>query len=174
MVLGWALCIVPVVAAAQSAEIGERIRIRTTDGERVTATLIGITPSSVQIENDRGERRVLREHVSTVERSLGERRRFGRNFLITTAVGALALGTVSLFLDNDTCNDQPLGCLDAGGAFITGALVGGVVSVPIGVIVGLSVRGEQWEPVNWPGDTSSTRSSIPAARVVFGLSVGVR
>lgn len=174
IVLVWAALIAPVAAAAQSVEIGERIRVRTTDGARVTATLVGITQSSVQIQNDEGERRVLLEYVSTVERSLGERRRFGRNFLITTAVGALALGTASLIMDDDTCNDQPLGCLDAGGAFMIGALVGGIVSAPIGVFVGLAIRSEQWETVTWPGDTSSARSSAGASRVVLALSLGGR
>ena len=173
MVLGWVFIVGPVAAAAQSTEVGERIRLRTIDGERVTATLVGITPSSIRIKDEEGERSVLRAHLTTVERSLGERRRFGRNLLITTAVGALAVGTMSLVMNDDTCNDQPLGCLDAGGAFIVGALVGGAISAPIGVVVGLSVRGEQWEPVTWPPDAPPARYSMPAARVVVALSLGV-
>jgi len=113
--------------------------------------------------------------VRTLERSLGERRRFWRNFFITTAVSAVALGTVAAVAEDGTCNDQPFGCLGTGGAFVVGGIFGAVYSVPVGMVIGLAVRSERWEPAAWPGDSAAASSpaSSPAglARTSLVLSL---
>jgi hypothetical protein len=135
---------------------------------------IEITPTELGLSREDGVARIELERVGTLDRSLGERRRFGRNFLITTGVSALALGILAAATDAETCNDAPFGCLDAGGSFIVGSIFGGIVGAPIGLIVGLAVRSERWEPVTLTPSEGTSLTLMPGAeRVSLGVSVPV-
>lgn len=139
------------------------------------ATFIELTPSDLELRHDDAFVHIALDRVQTLERSLGKRRRFGRNFLITTGVGALALGTWAAATDTERCSDEPFGCLDAGGSFILGSVVGGIISAPIGLIVGLSVRSERWEPatLTLPAGASVALTPLGAGRLALGASVPV-
>lgn len=169
------LTLVPAAARAQPAEVGERVRVRTTDGARLVATLVEITPSDLGLRREDGDVRISLDRIFMLERSLGERRRFARNFLITTGVAALALGTWAAVADDESCNDEPFGCLSAGESFVVGSILGGIVGAPIGLIVGLSVRSERWELAtpNLPAGASSTLTPVGAHRVTLGVFVPV-
>jgi len=137
IILTWWALSHPAAVHAQPLEAGERVRVRTTDGARLVATFIEITRSDLGLRDDDDVVRIALDRVQTLERSLGERRRFGRNFLITTGVGALALGTWAAVTDTDQCSDGPFACLGAGESFMLGFVVGGIISMPIGLIVGI-------------------------------------
>lgn len=173
LALLWWTLLVPGAVHAQPAEVEERLRVRTTDGARFSATLIEITPSDLGLRRDDDDVRIPLAQVRTLERSLGERRRVARNFLITTGVGALAIGALLAVTDSGRCNDQPLGCLDAGGSFIVGFIAGGIVSAPIGLVVGLTVRGGRRERRRLPplAGVSGTLAPMRAGRVSLGASV---
>lgn len=133
-------------AATRPAEPGDRIRLRTAAQERFAGTLLEVTPDILRIQADGAVVRVPRDGIETLERSLGEHRRFWRHFLLTTGVGAAAMGLLVAALDDGGCSDGPFGCMGPGGAFILGAGVGAVVSLPIGLVVGVAVRSERWAP----------------------------
>ncbi len=173
--LTWWALFVPATLDAQPAEVGERVRVGTTDGARRVGAFIEITPSDLGLRHDDGFVRIPLAQVQTLERSLGRRRRFGRTFLITTGVGALALGTFAAAADDGTCNDQPFGCLDAGGAFVIGSIVGAIYSAPIGLILGLTIRSEAWErvPFTLPGSASLSLTPLGGGRVALRASVPV-
>lgn len=185
--LTWLALSVPTAVHAQPAEAGGRVRVGMTEGARLVGRLVEITPSELVLTGYRlrgrrgaqpglrlvdGNVRIARGRVRTLERSLGDRRRFVRNFLITTGVGALALGTVSAATSHCTGQDD---CIEGSGAFIVGSIAGGIISAPIGLIVGLAVHSERWEPatITLPVGASLTLTPFGAGRVALGASVRV-
>lgn len=140
----------PVDPPGQPVEPGDRIRLRTAGRERITGTLLEITPDVLRIQADADLVRIPTDGIASLERSLGSHRRFWRHFLVTTGAGAAAMGLLVAALDDGGCSDGPFGCTGPGGAFVLGAAVGAVVSLPVGVVVGLAVRSERWAPAGPP------------------------
>jgi hypothetical protein len=166
----------PGYASAQTVRVGERVRIQATDMERHTGTLIAITPGELLLNEDGEEVAVGRDGLRTIERSLGERRHLGRNFLITTMAGGLALGTIAAA--SPPCEgacDGP-GAVGRGGQFVLGAIVGAVIAAPIGLIVGATVYSDEWEPASLPApaDASLTLAPLGDGRVALGASIRLR
>jgi hypothetical protein len=95
----------------------------------------------------------------------------GRNFLITTGLGAVTVGTIALATDDGSCTEGIGGCAGAGGSFALGAIAGAIVSAPIGLIVGLAVRSEHWERATLgpPLGASLTLRPIRRAQVMVGI-----
>lgn len=167
----------PLVAAAQSpASVGERIRIRQTDGTSVVGTVVAASPLEMRIVGEGGELVVPTGNIRSLERSRGEGRSFAKNFFLAMGVTALvggAIGGATYEPCDDTgflaCFLAPESRTDAVGF---GLAAGAVVGIPIGILVGLGERGERWEGVPLPGgqallsviprrDGFALRGSIP-------------
>ncbi len=164
----------PSAAGAQPVEAGERVRVGTTAGTRFVGTFIEIRQGELGLRHDDGLDRINLASVRTIERSLGEQRRFVRNLLLTTGVGALTLGTLTAATWKGCTSvcDGPFSDVDPGvESFVFGFVVGGIVSTPIGLIVGLVVHSERWEPVTLlPAGASLILSPMGAGRVALGAS----
>jgi hypothetical protein len=163
----------PGYSSAQTVKVGERVRIQATDMERHTGTLVAITPGELLLNEDGEEVAVSRDGLRTIERSLGERRHLGRNFLITTLAGGLALGTIAAASTpcQSVCDGPGSG--GRGAQFAFGAVVGAVIAAPIGLIVGATVYSDEWEPaaLPTPPDASLTLTPLGDGRVALGASI---
>lgn len=140
----------PIATGAQSvATAGDRIRFRQADGSSVVGTVVEASDSRMRLLGPGGEFVVAADEIRTLERSRGEGRDFAKNFFVTTGAGALVFGILSA-ATFEPCSGFCIGPTSTGEAFAWGVLGGGILSMPIGVIVGLVVRGEQWERLSLP------------------------
>jgi hypothetical protein len=159
---------------AQAVRPGQRVRLHTVDGESARGTLMEITPGEYRLRDDATEMSLDRGLVIGIDRSLGEQRQFWKHLGITVAVGSLGLGTYAAIADDGSCTDGPFGCMSAGGSLVLGAIVGGIYSLPIGLVLGLVIHSERWEPVPLPASASLLVKPMGAGRVAYGVSIPVR
>ena len=141
---------------APTLEPGARVRLTQSSGERHEGTLQAIGSDSARLTGSRGTLvSVPLSDLSRIEVSLGRRRQFWKH-LGLTAVGLAVLGGAAGGASYEPCDESVLfGCLlspgSQGEAFAWGAMLGGVVGVPAGIVVGAAVRREEWAPVQREG-----------------------
>lgn len=166
-------------ATAQSADdlrLGQRVRV--TQGLRIRTT--GVVQSyeagTLALVDDEGMlRRFAMDEVSRIELHKGTGRRFGRNLLVTMAVSAGAFGILSA-ATYEPCQGWCIGPTGAGEAFMWGALGGGILGIPVGVVVGLVSSHDRWVRLERPGEGAPTLTVVPSGEGRLGVvgSVPVR
>lgn len=150
--LAIALSLRPLDLGAQVLEPGVRVRVTQANGIRHDGIFQGLEADSARITASRGAMVAIPlSDVRRLEVSTGRHRRFWKNFGLATA-GAAALGAGISAATYEPCNDEVLfGCLVSPSsrteAFMWGAVAGGMIGVPVAVVVGAAVRQEQWAPV---------------------------
>lgn len=159
----------PIAAGAQSvATAGDRIRFRQADGSSVVGTVVEASDSQMRLLGPGGEFVVARDEIRTLERSRGEGRAFAKNFFVTTGAGALVFGLLSA-ATFEQCSGFCIGPNSAGEAFAWGVVGGGIIAMPIGVIVGLVVKGERWEGLSLPRPANVALSLAPVGGTGFAF-----
>jgi len=158
---------------------GDEIRVKDRRGLEHEGVFVSSTPDEIRLMTRSGAYAVPEAEIATVERSLGQRRRFGRNFALTVGLAAGAgavLGAATWQPCNDTgfmaCFLHPESRTDA---FAWGLAGGGLLGVPIGIIVGLAVKSERWESIPMPasqGLALSLRRSSRGLDFVASIPVG--
>lgn len=146
------LMTLPLPGSAQTtATPGDRVRVQSRDGAVVVGTISRISPDSIIVHQEGTYRGWRMEpsgsdvalpvaEVARIELSLGRQRRFARNFWRTVAVSSAAVGLIAAA----TWQEPDFFANSRGGAFALGACVGAIYGVPVGVIVGLTVKSERW------------------------------
>jgi hypothetical protein len=165
----------PTDLLAQSiARVGDRVRVRDGAGEVFVGRVEAISPVEMVLVEPTGRRTVAFDGVRRIERSSGVGRRFWRNFAITMGVTAGIGGVISAATWEPCRETDFLGCLlypeSRGEAFGWGMVAGGVVGIPLGVIVGTAVQGERWQPVLLPSAAPVALSLVTGG----GRGVGVQ
>jgi hypothetical protein len=165
--IAWAL-VAPSFGSAQGGpNVGDRIRVEQADGTVLVGTVEGISPDALVLgSSTTGSRTLSFGMIESIERSLGEQRRFGRNLAITMGIAAGAGGLISA-VSWSPCRDTGfMACFlhpeSRGQAFTWGFVAGGVIGLPVGVIVGLAAKDERWERIARPA----------VGRVAIGLVTG--
>jgi len=161
---------------------GDRVRIHQADGRVATGVLAATSENEVTLSGSGGELTFPADRISGLERSLGRHRRFGRTFTVTLAVAALAGGTVSAIAWTPCRQTGFMACFltpqSRADAFAWGLAGGAVIGVPVGLILGLAVTSEVWEPVSLPsvGGVALSVRAAPGEGVglVAALPVGGR
>lgn len=149
-------------AQAAAQDLGARIRVTTTDGRRIVGTVTQLSEEVVELAQSPTHRSAIaRDQVRSIEHSLRQERRFGRHFAIT--VGAAAgVGAVGWALAWSPCTETGfMACFmspsNRGEAFRMGAVAGGLLGVPVGIIVGATLRSDVWSPIS---PTSAARVTL--------------
>lgn len=160
----WHLCPAPGLAQA-ALQPKDRIRILTVDDVSLTGVLTELSPDSLMVTGVHGTRWVHHAEIAYLERSTGRYRQFGRNLILTTGSVAAISGMLGAITWKKCVSNEFLGCLFApesrADAFMLGAIAGGVLSIPVGVIVGLAVQYDRWEGVRTDGSKWSRLSVAP-------------
>jgi hypothetical protein len=161
-VLAMAL-VTPSFGFAQAAPtVGDRIRVQQPGGRVTVGTVERISENEIVV----GGSALPRDGIESIERSLGERRRFARNLAITTGVAAGAGGLISAISWSPCRETGFLACMlhpeSRGDAFAWGVVGGGILGIPLGIIIGLAEKDERWEPIARPA----------VGRVALGLATG--
>lgn len=180
---------VPVGASPQSPPAeGERIRVHQASVEghalepnrvyeqwRIATGLVQtVSPSEIRLLNASGTEMVIpRDEIAWIERSLGRHRMFVRNLLVTAVTTGLVVGTLSAV----TWTPCQSWCFDGNspaGAFALGFVMGGgVIGVPLGIIIGSVARPERWERLPLSGPERHAFSIHPVLGRGFGLSASI-
>ncbi|MSR19672.1 MAG: hypothetical protein EXR91_01645 [Gemmatimonadetes bacterium] len=173
MIVALVAATLPIAAGAQSvATAGDRIRIRQTDGSSVVGTVVEASDSQMRLLGPGGEFVVARDEIRTLERSRGEGRAFAKNFFVTTGAGALVFGFLSA-ATFEQCSGFCIGPTSTGEAFTWGVVGGGILSMPIGVIVGLVVKGERWDRLFLPRPANVALSFAPVRGGGFAFRASI-
>jgi hypothetical protein len=136
-----------VVLAQQWPEAGERVRVRHVDGRMFTGRVESTLDDELRLGGPGGPYVLPRSDIAGMERSLGERRSFGRAFVATiglTAGGGAVIGAVAWSPCAGDCWFHPRTRGDAMGWGLVG---GAVLGVPLAVLVGVASKSERWGPV---------------------------
>jgi hypothetical protein len=163
--------LLPATPLAGQPVPGHRIRIGFTHGGEVTGIFSEWTPTAVVIHQGGIPIAVPRTRIGVLERSLGVRGDFGRNFLISVAAGALILGGAAA-LATDPSEPCDMFC-GRQASFMLGAIGGGVIGIPIGLITGAASYQERWERVPVPPASDVTFELRPSAGGGVDLSLRV-
>jgi hypothetical protein len=159
------------------AQPAERVRILTTNGFSITGTLAEATSDSLRIRESQDWRWVRRSDIAYLERSTRRYHRFLPNFLATVAGGAGIGGMIGAISWKECVSNEFLGCLLApetrADAFLMGGAIGGILSVPVGVVLGLALRYDRWEPVHDGPGVSSSLSVRPVVGRGIGMSASI-
>ncbi len=152
-VLVFAVLLAPGLATAQGplAE-GARIRIKQPPKVVWVGTLHALSTDSVAFVDAYGKRFSLARHNIEIERSIGRTRNFWKHFGLTIGGGAVVGGLLSAITWTECRDTGFLSCFlvpeSRAEAFGYGFLAGGVVGVPVGVLLGSLVKVERWEKVS--------------------------
>lgn len=166
----------PLTVAAQAAAApGDRIRLKSRDGAVRVGVLSALNSESIILRQAGGgqEISIPLSEATELERSLGSTRTFGSNFGLTVALSA-ATGGLLYGLTWSPCRETGfLACFlepdSRTEAFAWGLAGGAIVGVPLGVITGLAIRREQWEPVPVPGIGGAGIVVVPIVGRRFGV-----
>jgi len=145
----------PLATAGQTALApGDRVRFDQPDGGTVTGVVAAVSAREVTISGPAGEATYPVEGIAGLERSMGRHRSFGRTFGITLGVTSLVGGTASALTWTPCRETGFLACFLApesrADAFAWGLAGGAIIGLPVGVILGLAVTTERWEPGSLP------------------------
>ncbi len=167
----------PAGASAQlPLSLGERIRIRHSDGARRIGSLDSVSAEAVRLGGLTVDRAVViaRADIREIERSLGKDRNFDKHFGIAVASTAVAMSLVE-GLTWSPCEAKGFTkCLlhpsSRIGAFGFGLAAGVVIGLPIGTILGLTLETERWERATLPGSSRANISLLPMFGPRFGVT----
>ncbi len=144
LTLGLLLCL---AHPAEAQFIGDRIRVTTESGEKITGELQGYDDTSLTLLADSEEQRVAYDDMAKLRRSLGRRsyaRKGARRGLVAGAtIGLLPLITGGLKV-GESFAFLPVSSL-------AGSMIGFIVSAPF--------KAEQWERLDIPAQDSA--SALP-------------
>ena len=157
---------------------GDRIRIRQLDGTSLTGTLATRSAEIIQLSVGAAGPmvEVPVEGIEALEISLGRQRRFGKYFGLTVAATSIVGATIGFlaYQDSEPCSFLCFGP-DTRTEYIAVGFAGGVlVGLPLGAIIGSTVREEQWNQVALPALAESRLSIRPAIGSRVGLVASVR
>jgi hypothetical protein len=163
----------PALGGAQlPVQPADRVRILYRDGSSLTGVVTTHSGDSLEVRSSGDRRWVRQADVAYLERSARRHRRFGRNFAATVGSVAGVTGMISAITWKKCVSNQFLGCLlepeTRGDAFVWGAMLGGVLSVPVGVVLGLAIQYDEWEPAH----AASHRLSDLNVRPILHRGVG--
>ncbi len=148
LTLGLLLCL---AHPAEAQFIGDRIRITTESGEKITGELQGYDDTSLTLLADSEEQSIAYDDMAKLRRSLG-RRSYARKGARRGLVAGATIGLLPLI------NSLTDGGLTVGESFaflpvssLAGSMVGFIVSAPF--------KAEQWERLDIPAQDSA--SALP-------------
>ena len=165
----------PTPCIAQSRlQLADRVRILSFDGSSRTGVLRELSSDSIRVSVLGEQQRWVRQaDVAYLERSAERHRRFGRNFALTIGSTAAVAGMLGAITWTKCVSNEFLGCLmhpeSRSDAFLMGATIGGVLSVPVGVILGLAIQYDRWEPARM----AEVRRSGLSVKPEFGRGPGL-
>ena len=151
--------------------VGDRLRVEMVDGEALDGVVSSLSARSIFVR-DAGtgpELEIPYTEIRSLERSLGKQRRFGKNLGVTMVISAGTLGVGSAIAWSPCTGLCLVGPNSRGEAFAWGAVGGTLVGLPLGVVVGLARKSEQWEPLSIPGTEGAAIRLVP----VIGAGLGV-
>lgn len=158
--LAAAVCLVAAEARTLPAQaaVGERVRVRTTERERVVGRLEYLDTDSLVLSDGMGVRRsLIVAGVTRLEVSRGRHRRVLAGAVVGTLAGALIGTGVGVALDANEDADYEARCrardsANCGSRWFdgieigVGAVLGSGIGLATGIIAG-SIRVEQWKAV---------------------------
>jgi hypothetical protein len=153
---------------------GERVRVRYDNGS-LKGVLHEIAPTGLRLRTSEGDTTAVIDfnRVTGVERSVGRGRNFVKYFFLTVGASATVIGAISAMSWSPCTETGFLACLmhpnTRGDAFVMGFVGGGVVGVPLGLILGLAAREEKWERAVMPPQSGGRI----ALRPIVGRNVGL-
>jgi hypothetical protein len=162
-------------AAQVAVAPGERVRIHQIEGPNLTGTLLDVGTSELRLstEKKKVEVGVATANIERLERSLGTRKRFGRDFglvVVTMALAGAAVGAATW----KPCDDRSLLCWDRGETALMGAGIFGAIGVPVGLLAGVTSRHETWEDVPLVRPEGTALRILPVVgRERIGLVVSI-
>lgn len=155
--------------------VGDRLRMEMVDGAALEGVVSSLSTESIFVrEQGTGpELEILHTEIRSLERSLGRQRQFGKNFGVTVGISAGALGLLSAAAW-EPCTGDFFNCgltpEHRAGAFAWGLAGGTLVGLPLGVVIGLARKSEQWEPLSIPGTEGATIRLVPVVGAGFGIA----
>jgi hypothetical protein len=120
---------------------------------------------SMIVTDQSGPRWLAVAEIVYMERSTRRYRRFARNFAMTTGGTAAAGGMLAALAWKEGGSRS--------GAFLAGAMIGAVLSAPAGVILGMAIRYDRWEPAVISGSRRSGVSVTPLPGRSLGASASI-
>jgi hypothetical protein len=164
----------PAPCVAQSRlQPADRVRVLTVTGTSLTGILAEIAGDSLRVTVNRESWWLRRGDLAYLERSSERYRQFARNFALTTASGAGVGAMLGAITWKECVSNSLFGCMfvpeSRSDAFFAGALAGAFVSLPVGVIVGLALQYDRWEPTR----LAEARRSGLSVRPMFGGGPGL-
>jgi hypothetical protein len=168
----------PAAGTAQPQPVaGDRLRILTHDINTLFGTFVSSSADAMVLKSGGNERQIDYADIAYLERSSERYLKFWQNFFLTVGSGATVSGFLAAITWKPCVSNQLFGCLFASDSrseeFIFGLAVGGLIAVPVGVIVGLVLEYDRWEPVSVPALPSSTISIRPVFDGGLGLAASI-
>lgn len=161
------------VAAQRAPSQGDRVRIVLASGERVTGTVEPSAPDTLSLAADYGASRVIAmSDVGALELSGGRHRRFARNLGFGVAGSAVVGGTLAAVTWSPCTDTGIFACLlhpeSRSDALLMGLVGGAIIGLPVGLIAGLAITEERWEPVQ----LQASADGVLSIRPVIGPGTG--
>ena len=154
---------------------GERVRVLTVSGSSQVGVVSRTSSDSLMLISGTGTEWLRQGDVTYLERSVRRHRKFARNLAVTVGSVAGVSGMIAAIGWKECKSNQLFGCMMAPesrmDAFLFGGVVGGVLSVPVGVLVGLALQYDEWAPVNGAAQSGSSMSIRPLLDRGLGASV---
>ena len=141
------------IPAQEVSLVGQRVRLHPRGGSVITGQVTSATAGEIRllVEGSDSEVEFHRSSITGLEKSLGEHRKFAKVLFMSVGATAALTGAVSA-ISWKPCRDTGfMACLlhpeSRGAAFSWGAVGGAVIGLPIGIVLGLTMKSEKWASV---------------------------
>jgi hypothetical protein len=143
------------LAAQQTPQPGQRVRISLADDGRVTGTLVGLPSDSLVLETADGTRAYARSAITQLELSRDSRSHWKKGAVIGGVTGAVAtflvLNSGSPASTNICDSEHNQDAIGTGPCLALAGLAGGLGGALLGAGVGSLLHSEAWAPASLEG-----------------------
>lgn len=164
------------VSPLHGQSVGDRLRVKTTDGRKLQGAVLSVEPNGLQLQRDRGGPVLVeRAEIKKLEKRVGKKTLMWPGFFVGTATGALIGFALVGIMEAVPASAGGMG---TGTNPLVGALVGAIVPgmIPLGIIGGgigrLIKTGDKWKTISLSqaGISSQTGSATDLLHVV-GMTI---
>lgn len=150
---------------------GDKVRFKLSNGTKIVGRVVQINSEEIGLipRWTKYERLFQIEGLTRIDKSLGRQRNFKKYFVTTLAASTIFVSSYSALTWEPCISEGFMDCFMAPRskteAFKMGAIIGGLIGLPLGFIVGYFIKEERWTGATFPQTNPVEITFAPEGRI---------